>query len=193
MKINKLLLLCASIWLLVSCTPKPHEGSKAEKESTVAQDSLLQQGWVKTEPKSGDLEESYGIKPIYGIQDNYFDIHIGEESCVALKIVNAGTQQPIRYVYIPEGEMITVNQIPQGTYYLKLAYGRDWMECETDSVKRGKFTRNVFYEKSASTYDFGKKNSQSFVNYTLEINVVNGDTDHEFKTVPITEEEFENN
>ena len=58
---------------------------------------------------------------------------------------------------------------------------------------KGKFTRSPFYEKSASSYDFGKKNSQSFVNYSLELNVINGDTENNFETVAISEEEFNQN
>lgn len=108
------------------------------------------------------------------------------------KIVNAETHQPIRYVFVPEGKMVTINYIPQGMYYLKLAHGRDWMECEKVSLKRGKFTRNVFYEKSVSIYNFRRRNPQALINYTLETNIVNGDTEHKFKTVAITEKEFEN-
>lgn len=192
MKVHISFALCISMSLFASCTSKTRIDSQVETTPTALQDSLLQHRWSQNAPESGDMDETYGIKPIYGIQDNYFDIHIGEGSCVAVKIVNAESNQPVRYVYVPEGETVTVNQIPQGMYYLKLAYGKDWMECDEDSVRRGKFTRNVFYEKSASAYDFGRKNSQSLINYTLEINVVNGDATHGFKTVAITEEEFEN-
>lgn len=182
-----------SFGILTSCVNKPRRADERTSILSAQQEILLQQGWSQDRPDGGDLDAHYGIEPIYGVQDNYFDICIGKGCCVAVKIVNAETKQPIRYVYIPEGETVTVSQIPQGLYFLKLAYGNDWMELDEDSIKCGRFTRDVSYEKSASTYDFGKKNSQSFVNYTLEINVVNGDTDHEFKTVPITEEEFENN
>ena len=112
---------------------------------------------------------------------------------MAIKIVDASSEKCIRYVYVPEGESITVSQIPQGRYYLKLAYGKDWMELSDGVTVKGKFTRSPFYEKSASSYDFGKKNSQSFVNYSLELNVINGDTENNFETVAISEEEFNQN
>lgn len=193
MKFYTLLMTCLSFCILTSCVNKQQRADESTSILSAQQEKLLQQGWSQDRPDGGDLNADYGIEPVYGVQDNYFDIRIGKGCCVAVKIVNAETKQPIRYVYIPEEETVTVSQIPQGIYFLKLAYGNDWMELDEDSIKRGRFTRDVSYEKSASTYDFGKKNSQSFVNYTLEINVINGDTEHEFKTMPITEEEFENN
>ena len=44
--------------------------------STQAQQKLLDAGWTKETPDE-DMSEDYGIKPIYGIQDNYFDIVMG--------------------------------------------------------------------------------------------------------------------
>ncbi|MBS5527380.1 MAG: hypothetical protein KHX42_04400 [Prevotella sp.] len=151
---------------------------------------MLKEGWSFDTPKGGELCEEYGVKPVYGIQDNYFDIRIGDGFSVAIKIVNAETDKCIRYVFVPENETITISQIPQGRYYLKLAYGKDWMEFVDNGNTKGKFTRNPFYEKSASSYDFGKKNSQGLINYTLEINVIDGTMEHDFETVPISEEEF---
>lgn len=122
------------------------------------QEELISQGWCIETPEGCELSEKYGVKPIYGIQDNYFDIHIGTGFSVAIKIMNASTGKCIRYVYVPEGETVTVGQILQGVYFLKLAYGRDWMEMQTDDGVIGKFTRGSFYEKSTSNYNFGEKN-----------------------------------
>lgn len=109
---------------------------------------------------------------------------------VAVKIMDYRTDKCIRYVYVAENTTTTVQEIPQGIYYLKLAYGYDWMELETDSVKRGKFTRNVSYERSQDTFDFGIKNSRDEINYRLEINVVDSKLENNFLATPINEEEF---
>lgn len=58
-------------------------------------------------------------------------------------------------MYAPEGETVTIDQIPQGMYFLKLAYGCNWMETQTEDGVVGKFTRGSFYEKSTSNYNFG--------------------------------------
>ncbi len=188
MKYSGLLLLTA-FSVACSCTSKSAQGGSAEPLSPV-QEGLVGQGWRIETPEGGELGEEYGVKPVYGIQDNYFDIRMGTGFSAAVKIMNASTGKCIRYVYVPEGEMVTVGQIPQGVYFLKLAYGRDWMEMQTEDGVAGKFTRGAFYEKSAPNYDFGEKNSREFVDYMLEINVVDGDAKHEFETVGITEEEF---
>ena len=81
--------------------------------------------------------------------------------------------------------------IPQGQYYLKLAYGKDWMEYNNgDGTITGKFTKNVSYDKSVDVFDFGKKNSSNIVSYVLQINVVNSQLQNNFGTIEITENAF---
>lgn len=175
-------------FILTSCH---HRDSQHDKivEPTPAQQKMLDAGWTLETPDE-DLTEDYGIKPIYGIQDNYFDISMGTGCNVAVKIMDFRTDKCIRYVYVAENTTTTVQEIPQGIYYLKLAYGYDWMELETDSVKRGKFTRNVSYERSQDIFDFGIKNSQDEINYQLEINVIDSKLENNFLVTPIDEEEF---
>lgn len=94
------------------------------------------------------------------------------------------------YVYVAENSTTTVQEIPQGIYYLKLAYGYDWMSLGENGEKIGKFTRNVSYERSQDTFDFGLKNSIEERNFSLEINVVDSKLENNFLTTPINEEEF---
>ena len=96
----------------------------------------------------------------------------------------------IRYIYVAENTTTTVQEIPQGVYYLKLAYGYDWMAKETNDGKQGKFTRNVLYERSQDTFDFGTKNSREEINYRLDINVVDSKLENNFQTITIDEKEF---
>lgn len=176
---------------LLTLTSCHHRGSQEEtvSEPTSIQQKMLDAGWTIETPEE-DLTEDYGIKPVYGIQDNYFDITIGKGCNVAVKIMDLRTDKCIRYVYVAENSTTTVQEIPQGIYYLKLAYGYDWMEFETDSVKVGKFTRNVSYERSQDTFDFGIRNSKDDISYSLEINIVNSKLENNFLTTPIKEEDF---
>ncbi len=154
------------------------------------QTALIQQGWEYTSLPTGELSDDYGYTPVYGLQDNYFDITIGSGADLVIKIIDLSTDQCIRYVAIPENTTATVSQIPQGIYYLKLALGQDWMERHTDTSILGKFTANVFYEKSIQHFNFGKKNSNDFVNYTLTINADSDTPVSNFTTTDITEKEF---
>lgn len=160
------------------------------REKSEYQEELMRDGWIFESLSDTELGEEYGIKPVYGLQDNYFDITMGEGFNVAVKIVDAVTDRCIRYVVVSENSTTTVSQIPQGRYYLKLAYGQDWMELSTDSMRIGKFTKNAFYERSRQIYNFGKKNSLEQVNYELRINVQDASGMNNFETTPISEEEF---
>lgn len=81
--------------------------------------------------------------------------------------------------------------IPKGKYYLKLTYGKDWMEyIKDDGSIIGKFTKNVSYDKSEDIFDFGKKNADSIVNFLLNVNVVDNILEYNFNIVEIFEDEF---
>lgn len=83
---------------------------------------------------------------------------MGNGCYVAIKIMNKTTDECICYVYVPESSTVNIQMIPQGECYLKLAYGKGWMEYENvDGTVVGKFTDNISYEKSVDTFDFGAK------------------------------------
>ncbi len=189
---TKLLISVLFVSLLVSCKNGSNSSTSQVKEHTEYQEKLMREGWTFEDVSEDDSElgEEYGIKPVYGLQDNYFDITMGKGYNVAIKIMDAATDKCIRYAIVKENSTTTLTQIPQGRYYLKLAYGRDWMEFETDSITIGKFTRNAFYERSRQIYDFGKKNSQEEVNFDLRINVKDAAGMNNFETAPISEEDF---
>lgn len=159
---------------------------------STSQEQLISDGWYipKTKP-SGELSKEYGVKNKFGQQDNYFDIEIGNGCDVALKIVDASTDKCIRYILVPENTSVNVQMIPQGKYYLKLAYGKDWMEYDNgDGTITGKFTKNVSYDRCVDVFDFGKKNSSNIVSYILQINMINTELQNNFGTIEISEDDF---
>ncbi len=167
-----------------------NESSKSDNEPTVIEQQMEKEGWTSVSHENGELGKEFGIDNKYGLQDNYFDITIGKGFNVAIKIMDSESGKCIRYIYVSEVSTATINDIPQGKYYLKLAYGNNWMELQTDSITIGKFTKDNLYERSKDVYDFGKKNSTSIVNYQLKINVTENGTMNNFETIPITEKDF---
>lgn len=167
-----------------------NESSKSCEEPTAIEQQMEKDGWTSVSHENGELGKVFGIDNKYGLQDNYFDITIGKGFNVAIKIMDFGSGKCIRYIYVSEASTATVNDIPQGKYYLKLAYGNNWMELQTDSITIGKFTKDNLYERSKDVYDFGNKNSTSIVNYQLKINVTENGTMNNFETIPITEKDF---
>lgn len=189
---KKLLFFIYVLVLLSSCSLVGKDKQGDNNVVTPVQETMMANGWELSTPEGGDFDESMGIKPVYGLQDNYFDITIGKGFSVAVKIMSQKEHKCIRYIFVPEGQTVTVNEIPQGKYYLKLAYGNDWMVKTEGNHTLGKFTKNAFYEKSTNIFDFGMKNSTQLVNYKLEINVIDGSAKNNFQTIAINETEFEN-
>lgn len=178
---------------LTGCNGRRFQENNSDSiELNSLQEQLIGEGWYlpKTVPE-GELSKEYGVKSKFGQQDNYFDIEIGNGCDVAVKIVDASTDKCIRYVLVPENSSANVQMIPQGKYYLKLAYGKDWMEYDNgDGTIVGKFTKNVSYDRSVDVFDFGKKNSSNIVSYVLQINMMNTELQNNFGTIEITEEDF---
>ena len=192
MKIKCTFFLLAAI-ICCSCHYVQQSGnvlSQSDHETTDVEQQMENEGWTSVSHENGELGKEFGIENKYGLQDNYFDITIGKGFNVAIKIMDFETNKCIRYIYVSEASTATINDIPQGKYYLKLAYGNNWMEQQTDSISIGKFTKDILYERSKDIYDFGKKNSTSIVNYQLKINVTDNGTMNNFETVPISEREF---
>jgi hypothetical protein len=174
---------------IISCGG--HENAPIEKEiPNEVQSHLQEEGWSQEQPKNGDMPESYGVHTKYGLQDNYFDIQVGKGLNLAIKLIDAQTGECVRYAFVNENTLTTINQIPQGTYYLMVASGFDWMVKEEDGKFVGKFTRRSYYERSLYSYDFGKKNSSEANSYKLEINLVNDELQNNFATEEITEKDF---
>ena len=176
------------ISLLTSCNPRTN--TEETSEPSGIQQQMIEDGWKMGNPSEGDLPEEYGIIARMGIVDNYFDIELGGDADMAIKIVNIETRETVRYMFVPHNSRTTINEIPAGKYYLKFAYGNDWMSRSDGYYTEGKFTRNVIYEKSNDFFDFGDAGSLESVSYSLKIKVERDRRYEDFSTSTITEEEF---
>lgn len=179
--------------LLFSCINSNNNNTTKEDVISINQQKLIDEGWTLTsENQSRDLSSTYGVTPIYGTLDNYFDIKMGKGCDLALKIIDLSKNKCIRYIYVQENSEYTISQIPQGQYKLLIAYGKKWMTQQKDGKYLGKFADNAYYEQSIDVFDFGKKNSREMVNYLLSINVQESLHATNFNTEEICEEDFYN-
>lgn len=184
---RKITILLAII-LVASC----HSRTSIENTSslTVLQEQMIEEGWKLGNPEQGDLPEEYGVTAQLGIVDNYFDIELGGDADMVIKIVNIETDETVRYLFVPHDSRTTINEIPAGKYYLKFAYGNDWMSHTDGYHTEGKFTKNTIYEKSNDSFDFGSVGSLESVSYSLKIRIEEDQRYEDFSTIAITEEEF---
>lgn len=115
---------------------------------------------------------------------------MGEGLNLVVKIVDAQTNKSIRYVFVRENSKANINQVPPGQYYLKMAFGHDWMINDQDLQVRGKFTRNTSYEISEDFFDFGQANTIKAKSYSLKINMQQDELYTNFNTTTINESQF---
>ena len=146
MRIKTIFILCFALLLFSGCANNKKEKVETSPVLSEIQKKYIDEGWLLKSDSSmdGELPSSYGVKPKYGLQDNYFDINMGEGCDIAVKIIDLSNDRCIRYIFVSENSSITINQIPQGQYYLKIAYGYDWMENIERRFGRNEHQRRIF-------------------------------------------------
>jgi curved DNA-binding protein CbpA len=156
-------------------------------------DSLISLGWQEQDINNGQLASCYNFKPKKGQIDNYLEIVVGGGTDVAVKIMNLNTEKCIRYVFINSGSTYEVKNIPEGKYYLKIAYGRNWVSKVVSGQCIGKFIRNPMYEKGEDILDFNLQHySKGYrvPSFKLSLDVIATDITNSFNSENISEDSF---
>lgn len=113
--------------------------------------------WNKKKYSSGETPECENVDPEYdyGI-DNLLRIQVGTHTDVVLKLMKKSNGGDIcnRIVFIRSGDTYEMKNIPEGNYYLKIAYGSDWRQKVVDNLCYGKFMKNAHYEIGQQKLDF---------------------------------------
>ncbi|MEN9301737.1 MAG: hypothetical protein RL264_166 [Bacteroidota bacterium] len=154
---------------------------------------MLKKGWTDNKVSNGHLPECYNFIPQKSDIDNYLEVNVGSGTDVALKLMNLENETCVRYVFINSGSTYTIRNIPEGRYYLKLAYGKDWLSKIVNGQCKGKFIRNPLYESGEDLLDFNiihKSNSYSIPSFSLHLDVVSTGISNSFNSSEISESEF---
>ena len=150
-------------------------------------------GWEKISLSSGDKPDCSNFSPeIDSTIDNYLKVIIGQHADVVLKLMNHKTGKCIRYVYIKRKEITYLRNIPQGVYYLKIAFGKDWRQKIEGDQCIGKFMIDPIYQKGEESLDFNiieTENGYQVPYYELFLDVTYSEG-NEFHTDDISESEF---
>lgn len=123
------------------------------QESTNNQEPI----YNKVTVKNGNMSDCLDLRPKYANNISTKLIITTELTDAAVKLYDYETDKCIRYIFVNDGTTFTVTNIPEGRYYLKIAYGNDWTVKEGDPICKGHFTSHVSYKKDADIYDFNKK------------------------------------
>ncbi len=114
-------------------------------------------GWETKTYKSGSTPECENVIPKYDFTlDNYLRVNVGSNTDVVIKLMKYNSSECIRIVYIRSGDVFEIKNIPEGRYYLKIAYGKDYRQKIADDQCIVKFMQNPIYEKGTDIMDYTK-------------------------------------
>jgi hypothetical protein len=154
-------------------------------------------GWEKKHYNSGDVPECENFEEQFDYKlDNYLKVNVGANSDVVVKLMRKQTYGDIciRMVYVRSNNICLIKNIPEGNYYLKIAYGKDWRQTIADQKCIGKFMKNAMYEigKENLNYNLTRQyDGYSVPSFELFLDViVTENKSPTFKTNQISEAEF---
>jgi hypothetical protein len=154
-------------------------------------------GWNKKNYESGETPECENVAPQYDIKlDNYLKVNVGSNTDAVVKLMKKqyGGDVCIRIVFIRSRETYYLKNIPEGNYYLKIAYGSDWRQKIVDQQCYGKFMKNAQYEIGQENLDYNlihKIDGDQVPSFELSLDVVvSRNTKPTFKSNDISEAEF---
>ena len=154
--------------------------------------------WEKRTYNSGTTPDCENVTPEYANDiDNHLKIEVGSHTDVVIKMMRKTSygDRCIRVVYINTGDTYYMKNIPEGIYYLKIAYGKDYRQSIIDGKCYIKFVKSAIYEKGTDIMDFNiiKTSDRTSIPYfELFLDIVTTTKANEFKTGNISEAEFNN-
>jgi hypothetical protein len=115
--------------------------------------------WEKKYYQTGVTPDCENVSPQYDYNiDNYLRINVGSATDVVVKLMKRAYygEDCVRIIYVRGGEIFDIKNIPEGKYYLKIAYGKDYRQKVVENQCYVKFIRNAIYEKGSDILDFNK-------------------------------------
>lgn len=168
-------------------TSNNNQNINSEKER------LLSEGWEEKQVQNGPMPACYNFKPKRGNVNNYLEIHVGGGTDVSIKVMEFNSSKCVRYVFINSGSTYFIRNMPEGKYYLKIAYGKNWISKAEKGQCKGKFTSNQLYEKGQDILDFNVEHTENGYNipsFKLQLDVISNSTTNSFNSDQISEDEF---
>ena len=165
-----------------------------EQKFQLEKKKLMAEGWADQKIRNGQLAKCYNFTPQYKKSlDNFLEVKVGSGTDVGIKVMNIETGVCSRFVFINSGTTYRIENIPEGKYYLKIAYGKDWLSRIESGKCVGKFIRNPMYEKGSNILDFNlqhSNNGYSIPSFQLHLDVISSDISNGFNSQDISEIQF---
>jgi hypothetical protein len=165
----------------------PEEILELEKEK------LKKEGWEENAMENGQLSKCYNFKPLYSKVKNRLEVNVGGGTDVVIKLMNKKNSKCIRYVYINSNSQFDISNIPEGIYYLKIAYGKNWISKIVNGKCIGRFLINPTYEEGSDEMDFNIQRTYdgiSIPSFKLSLDIVASSSFNTFSSQNISEASF---
>jgi len=160
--------------------------------------------WEKITYSTGSIPQCENFSPEYDFSlDNYLRIYVGKGIDVVVKLIKITDTMDIcnRVVYICEGDSYSIKNIPEGKYYLKIAYGKDFRQKIENNKCIMKFTKNAVYEKGIDTLNYLVQRTKvikdnkihemtKIPSYEIYLYISSNFINENFNSIAITEEDF---
>ncbi len=178
------------------------QSDEDEKAALEAQ-LLADPSWKDPALSSGNTPGGYSFVPKRDKKmDNYLEVSVGSNTDVVVKLMDHSNDKCIRYVYVMSMDSYKIKNIPQGLYYLKIAYGKNWRQKEVEGRIVGKFLSNPLYEIGKDPLDYnieygrrietdeGYSQEYKIPSFKVSLNVVELSSINSLVTDEISESEF---
>lgn len=165
----------------------------AEEKYQIQKEKMTSEGWRESTEKNGNMSPCYNFKEKKSNIENYLEVQVGGGTDVAIKLMNIVTGNCIRYVFINSGTTYRITNIPEGSYYVKIAYGKDWYSKNENGQCIGKFLLNPIYEKGDDVMDYNLKyttEGYSIPSFKLKLDVIASSPLNTFNSQSMSEEDF---
>lgn len=162
--------------------------------------------WQKQNYTTGVTPECENVSPKFDYSlDNYLRVNVGFNTDVVVKLMKMSPygDECIRIVYISRGDTYEIKNIPEGKYYLKIAYGTDYRKKMIGQQCYVKFINNAHYTKGKDILDYHKVRQPdkkigndvyqnwSIPSYELSLDlIIDKSSGTTFKSNDISESEF---
>ena len=163
-------------------------------------------GWENIYYSSGVTPECENIKPERDPKyDGELIVEVSDFADVVLKMMKMndyGEDRCVRVVYVKADRIHTIKEIPEGRYYLKLAYGNQLIKKVEQGNCKIRFRRDAIYKKSSNILDYNRTilpdeiidgrvmKNYSVPRFKLSLGVTHMDPNSSFDTDKISEADF---
>ena len=146
-----------------------NEGYILSKYLLKLEDAEKYKDWEKQHASTGDNPACDNISPQYNYDiDNELLIKVGNKSDAVVKLMNSA-DNCIRIAFIQAGDRFSMKHIPEGIYYLKIAYGKDFRKYTSNGKCIVKFMVDAVYKKSSQNLNYYKSKQPTTIEGDYEV------------------------